>query len=142
MQRSRVDILKSLDPNQRILGDIVYPAICQNQRNFPLHQTEINASMHTTLVDWLVELCDKSNIQSTTLCLAIHVMDEYLRREGGVETYRFQLLGCTCLIMAAKEEQIEVCSCFYALVSDRIMFIIMFDIINYYYLMLEANTMI
>lgn len=88
--------------------DIVYPSICSNSRNFPAHQTDINAGMHSTLVDWLVDECGSYGVQASTWCLCVHIMDEYLRRVADVPTYRFQLLGCACLLLAAKLEQATV----------------------------------
>jgi hypothetical protein len=108
VQRAFIDTVGNNGPNHLMAGDIVYPSICKNKRNFPSHQSQIDEIMHCTLVDWLVEMCNDRGIQSTTLCLSIHIMDEYLRREANVPTHRFQLLGCACLILAAKLEQVAV----------------------------------
>ena len=91
-----------------VSGDISYPWFCSNQSLFPPHQTEVNAVMHITLVDWLVKVCIERGLPSCTLCLAIHLMDEFIRRQPDIPTHRFQLLGCACLILAAKLEQIKV----------------------------------
>jgi hypothetical protein len=98
----------NLSPTQLMSDDIVYPSVCKNERNFPTHQTEINDEMHTTLVDWLVEVCNDRRIQSATLSLSVHVMDEFLKRVRDVPSHRFQLLGCACLLLSAKLEQVNV----------------------------------
>lgn len=64
--------------------------------------------MHSTLVDWLVEEYGSYGVQTTAFCLCVHIMDEYLRRVADVPTYRFQLLGCVCLLIASKLEQTTV----------------------------------
>lgn len=100
----------STPPTSSTSCDISYPWLCNNGEIFPAHQTEINSAMHITLVDWLVEVCNECGLQSNTLCLTVHLMDEVLRRERDVPTERFQLLGCASLMLAAKLEQVQVSS--------------------------------
>ena len=89
-----------------------YPLHCCNDKVFPSHQTEINDIMHSQLVDWMVEKCCYLGIQSTTLCLSVHIMDEYIRRHENIPTYHFQLLGCACLMLSSKLDQTQVSTIF------------------------------
>ena len=106
MQRSTDNAALSTPP--LIPGDISYPWLCSSQTIFPTHQTEVNTAMHITLIDWLVKVCVERGLESSTLCLTVHLIDTYMHREPAVPTHRFQLLGCTCLMLAAKLEQVKV----------------------------------
>jgi hypothetical protein len=83
-------------------------------------QHEITRSMYAILVDWLIEI---GTISDQTLCLAIHLLDEYLQTTVIARSH-FQLIGCTCLLIASKLEEIQfpsiddlvmvACNCFTA----------------------------
>lgn len=60
--------------------------------------------MYAILIDWIVEI---GTIDENTLCLAIHILDEYIQTTL-IRRSCFQLVGCTCLLIAAKLEQIQV----------------------------------
>jgi hypothetical protein len=76
--------------------------------------------MYAILVDWLIEI---GTISDHTLCLAIHILDEYLQTTVIARSH-FQLIGCTCLLIASKLEEIQfpsiddlvmvACNCFTA----------------------------
>ncbi|XP_009106401.1 cyclin-A1-2 [Brassica rapa] len=69
-------------------------------------QSNINASMRTILIDWLVEVAEEYRLLPETLYLAVHCLDRYL--SGNVITKQnLQLLGVSCMMIAAKYE--EVC---------------------------------
>lgn len=73
-------------------------------------QSEITPFMHSTLVNWLIHET-KSYIEPNAFCLGIHIMDDYIARVM-VPVKKFQLLGCSCILLAAKLEQIVVtCNC-------------------------------
>lgn len=65
--------------------------------------------MYAILIDWIVEI---GTIDENTLCLAIHILDEYIQTTF-IRRSCFQLVGCTCLLIAAKIEQIQVYFYFY-----------------------------
>jgi Cyclin, N-terminal domain len=67
------------------------------------NQPELNASMRSILVDWLVEVHMKFRLEPCTLYLSINVIDRYLRL---VEVRRasLQLVGVTALLLACKME--------------------------------------
>jgi hypothetical protein len=79
----------------------------KSEDEFNAIQTEISPFMHSTLVNWLIQVT-KPYIEPNTFCLGIHIMDEYIARIM-VPVKKFQLLGCTCILLAAKLEQIVVC---------------------------------
>ncbi|XP_010416680.1 PREDICTED: cyclin-A1-2-like [Camelina sativa] len=69
-------------------------------------QPNINASMRSILIDWLVEVAEEYRLSSETLYLAVNYVDRYLT--GSVITKQnLQLLGVACMMIAAKYE--EVC---------------------------------
>ncbi|KAL1214570.1 Cyclin-A1-2 [Cardamine amara subsp. amara] len=69
-------------------------------------QLNINASMRSILIDWLVEVAEEYRLLSDTLYLAVNYVDRYL--SGNViSKQKLQLLGVSCMMIAAKYE--EVC---------------------------------
>lgn len=72
--------------------------------------------MYAILIDWIVEI---GAIEENTLCLAIHILDEYIQKTL-IRRSSFQLVGCTCLLIAAKLEQIQVNYLFYYLFAASI----------------------
>jgi len=69
-------------------------------------QPQINAKMRSILNDWLYEVHRKYKLRHETLFLAICVIDCYLSK-ACVSRRRFQLVGVTALLIAAKVEEIE-----------------------------------
>lgn len=72
-------------------------------------QNQISPKKRAILVDWLVELQQQFNLNHETLYLAIKIMDHFLM-EKCITTANIQLLGMTCLFIAAKFD--VSCSCF------------------------------
>ncbi|KAF8103585.1 hypothetical protein N665_0188s0512 [Sinapis alba] len=69
-------------------------------------QLNINSSMRTILIDWLVEVAEEYRLLPETLYLAVNCLDRYL--SGNViNKQNLQLLGVSCMMIAAKYE--EVC---------------------------------
>ncbi|XP_055631616.1 G2/mitotic-specific cyclin-A [Toxorhynchites rutilus septentrionalis] len=68
-------------------------------------QPDINHSMRTILVDWLVEVCEEYRLQSETLCLAIAYIDRFLSFMSVVRA-KLQLVGTAAMFIAAKYEEI------------------------------------
>lgn len=80
------------------------------QQHRPKHmymrkQPDINHSMRTILVDWLVEVCEEYRLQSETLCLAISYIDRFLSVMSVVRA-KLQLVGTAAMFIAAKYEEI------------------------------------
>ncbi|KAK9821103.1 hypothetical protein WJX81_004601 [Elliptochloris bilobata] len=68
-------------------------------------QTDINQSMRGILVDWLVEVAQEYKLVADTLFLAVSYLDRYLSLRN-VPRARLQLVGITCMLLAAKYEEI------------------------------------
>ena len=72
---------------------------------FMAHQKDITVAMRAILVDWLVEVSDEFKLQPETFYLAVSYTDRYLSREA-VPRSKLQLVGATCMFLAAKYEEI------------------------------------
>lgn len=68
-------------------------------------QTDINPVMRSILVDWLVEVGQEYRLTSDTLFLSVALVDRYLSLVD-VKRNRLQLVGITCMLVAAKYEEI------------------------------------
>ncbi|ANB12923.1 B-type cyclin CLB4 [Sugiyamaella lignohabitans] len=69
-------------------------------------QTEIQWSMRSVLVDWLVQVHHRFNLLPETLFLTINYMDRFLSIKV-VSLSKFQLVGIVALFLAAKYEEIN-----------------------------------
>jgi cyclin B len=82
-------------------------------------QTDINEKMRGILIDWLIEVLNKFELQEETIFLTVHLIDQYLSLEY-ITRSRLQLLGITCLMIACKNEEILVpCISDLAFVTDN-----------------------
>lgn len=68
-------------------------------------QQDVNTSMRAILVDWLVEVSQEYKLVSETLFLAVNYIDRFLS-QGAVPRRKLQLVGITCMLIAAKYEEI------------------------------------
>ena len=68
-------------------------------------QTDINPVMRSILVDWLVEVGQEYRLTSDTLFLSVALADRFLSLVD-VRRNRLQLVGITCMLVAAKYEEI------------------------------------
>jgi len=68
-------------------------------------QPEINEGMRGILVDWLVEVAEEYRLVPDTLYLSVAYIDRYLS-QSHVRRSRLQLVGVTCMLLAAKYEEI------------------------------------
>jgi cyclin B len=68
-------------------------------------QTDINDNMRQILVDWLVEVHLKFKMKDETLYICVNLLDRYLSQTL-VQRSKLQLVGITCLMIAAKYEEI------------------------------------
>ena len=75
---------------------------CEGRR---VPQATVTTDMRHCLVDWLVDITQEFKLQRSTLFLSVNILDRSLdlvpvRRE------RLQLLGCACVLIAAKLEEV------------------------------------
>ena len=68
-------------------------------------QADINPSMRSILIDWLVEVAEEYKLASETLYLCTNYLDRYLSRKI-VNRSQLQLLGIVCMLIASKFEEI------------------------------------
>ncbi|GFR40494.1 hypothetical protein Agub_g1062 [Astrephomene gubernaculifera] len=68
-------------------------------------QPEINSKMRTILVDWLVEVSEEYRMVPDTLYYAVNFLDRVLSVQR-VARSQLQLVGITCMWIAAKYEEI------------------------------------
>ncbi|BBN03686.1 cyclin-A [Marchantia polymorpha subsp. ruderalis] len=68
-------------------------------------QQDINASMRGILIDWLVEVAEEYKLVPDTLYLTVAYIDRFLSNNV-VNRQRLQLLGVSCMLIAAKYEEI------------------------------------
>ncbi|CAF1249681.1 unnamed protein product [Didymodactylos carnosus] len=76
----------------------------ESKPNFMAQQIDINAQMRTILVDWLIEVADEYKLFDETLFLCVQYVDRFLSTVN-VTRSKLQLLGTTCMYLAAKYEE-------------------------------------
>lgn len=62
--------------------------------------------MRAILFDWLIEVCEVYKLHRETYYLAVDYIDRYLSAQKKVQKTHLQLIGITCLFIAAKVEEI------------------------------------
>jgi len=62
--------------------------------------------MRAILIDWMIEVSEVYKLHRETLYLAIDFIDRYLGATAAMPRNRLQLVGVTCLFVAAKIEEI------------------------------------
>ncbi|MBA0595799.1 hypothetical protein Gorai_012654, partial [Gossypium raimondii] len=68
-------------------------------------QNDINSSMRSILIDWLVEVAEEYRLVQDTLYLTVSYIDRYLSGNT-MNRQRLQLLGVACMMIASKYEEI------------------------------------
>ena len=63
--------------------------------------------MRSILLDWLYDVSEEYNLQTSTHFLAIHILDSILRIHN-IKKADFQLWGCVCVLIASKFEENQV----------------------------------
>ncbi len=71
------------------------------KRNYLDQQKEMTKEQRADVMDWLVEVAEEYQLQTTTLYIAVNVFDRFLSQ---VRLRRCppRLLGCTCMFIASK----------------------------------------
>eukprot|EP01065_Artemidia_motanka_P032965 TRINITY_DN39936_c0_g1_i1.p2 TRINITY_DN39936_c0_g1~~TRINITY_DN39936_c0_g1_i1.p2 ORF type:complete len:383 (+),score=97.31 TRINITY_DN39936_c0_g1_i1:54-1202(+) len=67
-------------------------------------QTQVTQKMRTILIDWLVDVNLKYKCRQETFFLTVNLIDRYLARRVVMKS-KLQLLGCACMMIAAKFEE-------------------------------------
>lgn len=71
---------------------------------FATVQTDIRPFMRKLVTIWMLELCDEQRVEEQVFPLAINFMDRFLC-VCNISRQQLQLLGATCLLVAAKIRQ-------------------------------------
>lgn len=58
--------------------------------------------MRAILLDWLIEVCEVYKLHRETYYLAVDYLDRFLSTNTKISKTRLQLIGITCLFVAAK----------------------------------------
>jgi G2/mitotic-specific cyclin-B, other len=74
--------------------------------SYMARQSDLNSKMRAILIDWLVDVHLKYNLNPQTLHIAIHLIDRHLEKNLTVIRGRLQLVGVTALFIASKYEEI------------------------------------
>ncbi|XP_073411130.1 G1/S-specific cyclin-E1 isoform X2 [Dendrobates tinctorius] len=85
-----------------LLKDAVY---VRDKNVFQRHP-EIEERMRTMLLDWLMEVAELYKLHRETYYLAQDFFDRFLATQENMK-YKLQLIGVTCLFLAAKIEEIH-----------------------------------
>lgn len=62
--------------------------------------------MRAILLDWIMEVCEVYHLGRTTYYLSVDYIDRFLTMKPTIPKTQLQLLGVTCLFIAAKLEEI------------------------------------
>ncbi len=69
-------------------------------------QADCTPQMRAILVDWLVDVAEAFRLERATLFVAVNYVDRFLERRQ-VHRDKLQLLGCVCMLLAAKFEETD-----------------------------------
>lgn len=78
----------------------------RSERILQRHPTLVE-SYRTILFEWLSEVSQECKFHRETYHLALDLIDRYLAAHSGVKKNQLQLIGTTCLFLAAKYEEIR-----------------------------------
>ena len=82
--------------------ELLYRPTGDYLKNF---QEDITPNMRAILVDWLVEVAEEYTLKQETLFTSVNYIDRCLGLFQ-VTRHKLQLLGCACMLIAAKYEEI------------------------------------
>ena len=69
-------------------------------------QEELTDTMRAMLIDWLVTVVEEYSLSGGTLHHAVQLIDRCLRLLP-IKSQSFQLVGCACLLIAAKLDEVQ-----------------------------------
>ncbi|KAL7995127.1 putative cyclin B3, G2/mitotic-specific, Cyclin-like superfamily [Plasmopara halstedii] len=92
----------------------IYESLCAREHRYHVtenifaKQQSVRPKMRAVLVDWLVEVHQRFELETQTLFLTVNYIDRYLAQIS-VQSQRFQLVGVAALLIASKFEEIYPC---------------------------------
>jgi len=95
-------------------NDLWQPFISKNRKSYQREKSAVLLSKHPTytsrmrtiLLDWLIEVCEVYRLHRETFYLSADFFDRYMTRTINIPKTKLQLIGVTCLFIAAKIEEI------------------------------------
>ncbi|CAL4101403.1 unnamed protein product [Meganyctiphanes norvegica] len=90
----------------------LWELMCRKDRMYPRNPDYLNqhsslqSRMRAILFDWLTEVCEVYRLHRETYYKAIDYIDRYLTVTHNIPKQQLQLIGITCLFIAAKIEEI------------------------------------
>lgn len=104
MNRARPDPHLAKDP--RVMDNMLLleKSTIPHCDYFATVQTDIKPFMRKLVTIWMLELCDEQRVEEQVFPLAINFMDRFLC-VCNISRQQLQLLGATCLLVAAKIRQ-------------------------------------
>ena len=118
-QESGTDILKVPE-----YADDIYCYLMEKEKDLALlpkpsymrKQKEINDTMRTILIDWLVDVAEEYKLCRETLYLSVNYLDRFLSNMA-VNRPKLQLVGITCILLASYQY------CCYIFISKHLIFV-------------------
>ncbi|XP_014256434.1 G1/S-specific cyclin-E1-like [Cimex lectularius] len=96
---SYLDFWSSYCDDSRSATNIRLPTPFVNHPN-------LQPRMRSVLLEWLIEVCDVYKLHRETYYLALDYLDRFLSITKNRQKTQLQLIGVTCLLIAAKYEEI------------------------------------
>ncbi|XP_004520980.1 G1/S-specific cyclin-E isoform X3 [Ceratitis capitata] len=81
-------------------------AACLRSGSMLKRHPSLQPRMRAILLDWLIEVCEVYKLHRETYYLAVDYLDRYLSAQENIQKTHLQLIGITCLFVAAKVEEI------------------------------------
>eukprot|EP00041_Stephanoeca_diplocostata_P016794 m.331944 g.331944 ORF g.331944 m.331944 type:complete len:492 (-) comp20490_c0_seq1:239-1714(-) len=76
------------------------------RKGYMHRQPYLSTTLRAALIDWMVEVAEVYRLTTTTLCSAVHYVDAFLSTMRILPDV-LQLVGITCMMLAAKYEEID-----------------------------------
>nr|CAD7263788.1 unnamed protein product [Timema shepardi] len=81
-------------------------SLCERDEDMFERHPYLQARMRSILLDWLIEVCEVYKLHRETYHLTMDFIDRYLSKMRNIPKQHLQLIGITCLFIAAKVEEI------------------------------------
>jgi hypothetical protein len=78
----------------------------QLETNFMKDSKHVLPRHRRMLVDWLMTVHNRFRCSPETIYLAVYVLDSFMSKKHDIPTNRYQLVGITAMVIAAKFEEV------------------------------------
>ena len=76
----------------------------QLRRNYLNYNARFDEEKRYILLDWIMDVCSMIGFKRSTYYLCVVLVDSFMAQIDNVQVNRLQLIGVSCLILAAKNE--------------------------------------